>query len=162
MTRMTGGQAIVRSLKQYGVDTIFGLPGLQLDHFFNALYDEGNSIRAIQPRHEQGAAYMAYGYALSSGKVGTFAVVPGPGLLVFAGRAQNQLDAAGIKPVLVEEQELVGTLGVQPGLGEIQPALRPDRLAGGGGGEVPPQVLIVEEHLALAQTGRVQPERHIR
>lgn len=81
MTRMTGGQAIVRSLKQYGVDTIFGLPGLQLDHFFNALYDEGNSIRAIQPRHEQGAAYMAYGYALSSGKVGAFAVVPGPGLL---------------------------------------------------------------------------------
>ena len=81
MTRMTGGQAIVRSLKQYGVDTIFGLPGLQLDHFFNALYDDGNSIRAIQPRHEQGAAYMAYGYAMSSGKVGTFAVVPGPGLL---------------------------------------------------------------------------------
>jgi acetolactate synthase-1/2/3 large subunit len=81
MTRMTGGQAIVRSLKAYGVDTIFGLPGLQLDHFFNALYDEGNSIRAIQPRHEQGAAYMAYGYALSSGKVGAFAVVPGPGLL---------------------------------------------------------------------------------
>ena len=81
MTRMTGGQAIVRSLKQYRVDTIFALPGLQLDHFFNALYDEGNSIRTIQPRHEQGAAYMAFGYALSSGKVGTFAVVPGPGLL---------------------------------------------------------------------------------
>ena len=81
MTRMTGGQAIVRSLKQYGVDTIFGLPGLQLDHFFNALYDDGNSIRAIHPRHEQGAAYMAYGYAMSSGKVGTYAVVPGPGLL---------------------------------------------------------------------------------
>ena len=77
MTRMTGGQAIVRSLKAYGVDTIFGLPGLQLDHFFNALYDEGNSIRAIQPRHEQGAAYMAYGYALSSGRVGTFGL---PGL----------------------------------------------------------------------------------
>ncbi|GMQ75817.1 MAG: thiamine pyrophosphate-binding protein [Gammaproteobacteria bacterium] len=81
MTRMTGGQAIVRSLKQYGIDTIFALPGVQLDHFFNALYDEGNSIRAIHPRHEQGAAYMAFGYALSSGKVGAFAVVPGPGLL---------------------------------------------------------------------------------
>ena len=81
MTRMTGGQAIVRSLKQYGVDTIFGLPGLQLDHFFNALYDDGNSIRVIQPRHEQGDAYMAYGYAMSSGRVGTFAVVPGAGLL---------------------------------------------------------------------------------
>ncbi len=81
MTRMTGGQAIVRSLKLHGVDTLFALPGVQLDHFFNALYDEGNSIRAIQPRHEQGAAYMAFGYALSSGKVGTYAVVPGPGLL---------------------------------------------------------------------------------
>jgi acetolactate synthase-1/2/3 large subunit len=81
MTRMTGGQAIVRSLKAYGVDTIFCLPGVQLDHFFNALWEESNSIRAIQPRHEQGAAYMAYGYALSSGRVGTFAVVPGPGLL---------------------------------------------------------------------------------
>jgi acetolactate synthase-1/2/3 large subunit len=81
MTRMTGGQAIVRSLKAYGVDTLFALPGVQLDHFFNALYDEGNSIRTIQPRHEQGAAYMAFGYALSSGKVGAFAVVPGPGLL---------------------------------------------------------------------------------
>jgi acetolactate synthase-1/2/3 large subunit len=81
MTRMTGGQAIVRSLKAHGIDTLFALPGVQLDHFFNALYDEGNSIRAIQPRHEQGAAYMAYGYALASGKVGAFAVVPGPGLL---------------------------------------------------------------------------------
>ena len=81
MTRMTGGQAIVRSLKQYDIDTIFVLPGVQLDHFFNALYDEGNSIRAVHSRHEQGAAYMALGYAQSSGKVGTFAVVPGPGLL---------------------------------------------------------------------------------
>ena len=81
MTRMTGGQAIVRSLRQHGIDTIFALPGIQLDHFFNALYDEGNSIRTLQPRHEQGAAYMALGYALSSGKVGAFAVVPGPGLL---------------------------------------------------------------------------------
>ena len=81
MTRMTGGQAIVRSLEAYGIDTLFALPGVQLDHFFNALYDEGNTIRAIQPRHEQGAAYMAYGYALSSGRVGAFAVVPGPGLL---------------------------------------------------------------------------------
>ena len=81
MTKMTGGQAIVRSLKQYDVDTIFALPGVQLDHFFNALYDERNSLRAIQPRHEQGAAYMAFGYALSSGRVGAYAVVPGPGLL---------------------------------------------------------------------------------
>ncbi|NKC11847.1 MAG: hypothetical protein GKR94_06485 [Gammaproteobacteria bacterium] len=81
MARLSGGQAIVKSLKSYGVDTIFGLPGIQLDHLFNALYDEGNSIHVLNARHEQGTAYMAFGYAQSSGKVGVYAVVPGPGLL---------------------------------------------------------------------------------
>ncbi len=81
MARMTGGQAMVRSLIAHGVDTVFGIPGVQMDHFFNALYDERNSIRVIHTRHEQGAAYMAYGYAAATGRVGTVAVVPGPGLL---------------------------------------------------------------------------------
>ncbi|MGE0745106.1 MAG: thiamine pyrophosphate-binding protein, partial [Rhodospirillales bacterium] len=79
--RMTGGQALVRSLIQYGVDTIFAIPGVQLDHLFNAFYDERNRVRIIQTRHEQGTAYMAFGYAQSTGRVGTCAVVPGPGLL---------------------------------------------------------------------------------
>lgn len=81
MARMTGGRAIVRSIIEHGVDTIFGLPGIQLDHLFNALYDERNSVRVIHPRHEQAAGYMAYGYAQSTGKPGVYAVVPGPGLL---------------------------------------------------------------------------------
>ena len=81
MTRMTGGQALVKSITAHGVDTIFGLPGVQLDWFFNALHDEGNNIRVINSRHEQGVAYMAHGYAQSTGKVGAFAVVPGPGVL---------------------------------------------------------------------------------
>ncbi len=81
MARMTGGQALVKSLRNHGVDTIFGLPGVQLDGLFNALHDEGNAIRVIHTRHEQGAAYMAFGYAQSSGRVGVYAVVPGPGLL---------------------------------------------------------------------------------
>jgi acetolactate synthase-1/2/3 large subunit len=81
MTRMTGGQALVKSIIAHGVDTIFGLPGAQLDWFFNALHDEGNNIRVINSRHEQGVAYMAHGYAQSTGKVGAFAVVPGPGVL---------------------------------------------------------------------------------
>lgn len=81
MTRMTGGQAIVRSLRSYGVDTIFGIPGVQVDALYNALYDDRNAVRVIHTRHEQGAAYMAFGYAAATGKVGTCAVVPGPGLL---------------------------------------------------------------------------------
>ena len=79
--RMSGGAAIVRSLIAHGVDTVFGLPGIQLDHFFNALHDNSNEIRVINARHEQGTAYMAYGWAQSTGKVGAYAVVPGPGIL---------------------------------------------------------------------------------
>jgi acetolactate synthase-1/2/3 large subunit len=78
---MTGGQALVQSLKREGVRTVFGLPGTQLDYAFDALYDERESIRVIHTRHEQGAAYMADGYARVTGEVGVFLVVPGPGVL---------------------------------------------------------------------------------
>src|SRR5438132_10485444 len=78
---MTGGQALVRSLKREGVRTIFGLPGTQLDFAFDALYEERDAIRVIHTRHEQAAAYMADGYARSTGEVGVFLVVPGPGVL---------------------------------------------------------------------------------
>ncbi len=98
MTRMTGGQALVKSILRNGVDTIFGLPGVQMDHFFNALHDEGNRVRVIHTRHEQGAAYMAYGYAAASGRVGTYAVVTGPGFLN-AAAALSTAYAAGA-PVL--------------------------------------------------------------
>src|SRR5436309_14859440 len=95
VTRMTGGGALVESLRRHGVDTLFALPGVQNDALFNALYDAGGAraptrdpsralepaIRVIHTRHEQGAAYMAYGYAKSTGKVGAYAVVPGPGVL---------------------------------------------------------------------------------
>ncbi len=81
MPELTGGEAVVGSLKQHEVDTLFGVPGIQLDHLFNALHDERNALRVIQTRHEQGAAYMAYGYAASTGKPGVCVVVPGPGLL---------------------------------------------------------------------------------
>ena len=78
---MTTGQAIVKSLRAHDIDTVFGLPGIQLDYLFNAFHDEGNSLRIVHPRHEQAAGYMALGYAQATGRVGVFAVVPGPGLL---------------------------------------------------------------------------------
>jgi acetolactate synthase-1/2/3 large subunit len=78
---MTGGQALVESLKHEGVDTVFGLPGIQLDWAFDALYAERDSIKVIHTRHEQATAYMADGYARTTGRVGTCLVVPGPGLL---------------------------------------------------------------------------------
>jgi acetolactate synthase-1/2/3 large subunit len=81
MARMTGGRALVEMLCRHGVDTLFALPGVQNDALFVALYDAGDKIRVIHPRHEQAAAYMAFGYARASGKVGAYAVVPGPGVL---------------------------------------------------------------------------------
>ena len=81
MTRMTGGKALVEMLRRHAVDTIFALPGVQNDALFVAFYDAGEALRVIHTRHEQGAAYMAYGYARASGTIGAYAVVPGPGLL---------------------------------------------------------------------------------
>jgi len=79
--RMTGGAALVEMLRRHRVDTLFALPGVQNDALFNALYDAGGAIRVLHTRHEQGAAYMALGYAKATGRVGAFAVVPGPGVL---------------------------------------------------------------------------------
>ena len=81
MTEMTGGQALVQSLKIEGIDTIFGLPGVQLDFVFDALWEERESIAVLHTRHEQACAYMADGFARTTGRIGTLLVVPGPGLL---------------------------------------------------------------------------------
>jgi acetolactate synthase I/II/III large subunit len=74
-------EAVVRSLIVNGVDTIFGLPGVQNDVFFAALHDAQDKIRVVHTRHEQGAAYMALGAAMATGKPQAYVVVPGPGFL---------------------------------------------------------------------------------
>jgi len=80
-TSMTGAEALLGQILANGVDTVFGLPGGQLDHFFDAMFKSSDRLRLYCTRHEQGAAYMAFGYARSTGKVGTYTVVPGPGVL---------------------------------------------------------------------------------
>ena len=77
---MTGGEAMVRAAQANGIDTIFGLPGAQIYPLFDALY-RSPDITTIISRHEQGAAYMAMGYAKATGRPGAFSVVPGPGVL---------------------------------------------------------------------------------
>lgn len=78
--RMTGGEALVRAVIANGIDTVFGLPGAQIYPLFDALYRDG-SVNTVVSRHEQGAAYMALGYAKATGRPGAYAVVPGPGVL---------------------------------------------------------------------------------
>src|SRR5215468_807642 len=79
MPKMTGGQALAKSLYREGVRVIFGLPGVQLYHLLDGLYDEPG-IRFITTRHEQATTYMADGYARAGGGIGAALVVPGPGL----------------------------------------------------------------------------------
>src|ERR1051326_7568648 len=81
MQRMTAAEAIVASLLAHGLDTVYVLPGVHNDHLFDALFKAGEAIRTIHTRHEQGAAYMALGGALATGKPQAYVVVPGPGLL---------------------------------------------------------------------------------
>lgn len=81
MPRLTTGEIVAQSLIANGVDTVFGIPGAHMYAFNDALAREAGRIRFIHTRHEQGAGYMAYGYARSTGRVGAYTVVPGPGLL---------------------------------------------------------------------------------
>ncbi len=77
----TCAEQVVEALVAHGTRTIFCLPGVQNDGFFNALFDAGDAIRAVHVRHEQAAGYMALGAALATGKPAVYSVVPGPGFL---------------------------------------------------------------------------------
>jgi len=81
MQTLTTAQTVVSMLEVNGIDTLFCLPGVQNDPFFDALYDRTNAIRPIHARHEQACAYMALGYAMATGKPSAYVVVPGPGFL---------------------------------------------------------------------------------
>jgi acetolactate synthase I/II/III large subunit len=78
---MTTGEAAVAALVAHGLDTIYALPGIHNDDFFDALARNAEKIRTVHTRHEQAAAYMALGAALATGKPQAYCVVPGPGLL---------------------------------------------------------------------------------
>ncbi len=80
MTRpeLSVGEALVGLLEAYGVDTIFGIPGVHNIEMYRAL--PRSKIRHILPRHEQGAGFMADGYARATGKPGVCFTISGPGV----------------------------------------------------------------------------------
>ena len=78
---MTAAEAVVATLIAHGIDTVYALPGVQNDLLFEALFRFSDRLRTVHTRHEQGAAYMALGAALATGKPQAYAVVPGPGFL---------------------------------------------------------------------------------
>jgi acetolactate synthase-1/2/3 large subunit len=76
--RMTGGEALVASLQAHGVEVVFGFPGNHTIPIYEALRRQ-HAVRHVLVRHEQGAAFMADGYARSSGRTGVCVTTAGPG-----------------------------------------------------------------------------------
>ncbi|CAN5717626.1 5-guanidino-2-oxopentanoate decarboxylase [soil metagenome] len=74
-----GGDAVVRTLKANGIDVVFGIPGVHTLDIYDALIEDPD-LTHILARHEQGAGFMADGYARATGKPGTALIVTGPGL----------------------------------------------------------------------------------
>ena len=114
MAQVNGAESLVQSLAAHGVDTVFGLPGVQIMPIFDALHGHPE-IRVVNVRHEQAAAYMADGYARTSGKPGVALVVPGPGALNAAGALGTAYSASS--PVLLISGQIgTGDLGRRRGV----------------------------------------------
>ena len=106
--KITGREALIRSLLSEGVDTIFGYPGGQIIPVFDVLYDYKDKINHILVRHEQGATHAAEGYARTSGKVGVALVTSGPGATnTITGIADAMLDNT---PIVVISGQVPTTL----------------------------------------------------
>ncbi|KIC20154.1 5-guanidino-2-oxopentanoate decarboxylase [Leisingera sp. ANG-Vp] len=108
MTKQTVGEALVAGLKARGVSCVFGIPGVHTVELYRGLAASG--IRHVTPRHEQGAGFMADGYARASGKPGVAFVITGPGLTnTLTPMAQARADSV---PMLVlSGVNASGTLG---------------------------------------------------
>ena len=95
--KISGGEALMRSLEAEGVDTIFGYPGGSIMPVYDALFDHTDRIKHILVRHEQGAAHAAQGFARVSGKVGVCLVTSGPGATnTVTGIADAMMDSTPI------------------------------------------------------------------
>jgi acetolactate synthase-1/2/3 large subunit len=105
MEKITGSEALIKSLLAEGVDTLFGYPGGQIMPVFDALYDYTDRLRHILVRHEQGAVHAAQGYARVSGKPGVVIVTSGPG-------ATNAI--TGIADAMIDSTPLVVITGQVP------------------------------------------------
>ena len=105
-----GAEALMRSLVNEQVDTIFGYPGGSIMPVFDALYDHKEDFKQILVRHEQGALHAAQGYARSSGNVGVCIVTSGPGATnTLTGIADAMLDSTPV--VLIAGQVMSSVLG---------------------------------------------------
>src|SRR5688572_1673683 len=107
----TAADVLIDTLQDWGVDTVFGLPGDGINGIMEALRTRQDSIRFVQVRHEEAAAFMACGYAKFTGKLGVCLATSGPGAIhLLNGLYDAKLDG---QPVLAitgtPYHDLIGT-----------------------------------------------------
>ncbi len=105
---LTCGEAIIRLLEDYGVDTLFGIPGFHTLELYRGIAQ--SNIRHILPRNEQGAGFMADGYARSSGRPGVCTIISGPGVTNVS-TALGQAYANSVPVLLITSTNASHTLG---------------------------------------------------
>src|SRR5690554_5704701 len=111
---MTVGEGLISLLVSYAVDTVFGIPAVHTVELYRGL--ASSKIRHVTPRHDQGAAFMADGYARASGKPGVAFVITGPGLTNTI-TAIGQARADSVPMLVISGVNATATLG--KGLGHL-------------------------------------------
>nr|WP_240630755.1 acetolactate synthase large subunit [Mycolicibacterium sp. GF69] len=108
--QMTGAQAVIRSLEELDVDTIFGIPGGAVLPVYDPLFDS-QKLRHVLVRHEQGAGHAASGYAHATGKVGVMMATSGPGATnLVTPLADAQMDSIPVVAITGQVgRSLIGT-----------------------------------------------------
>ncbi len=95
--KIRGAEAVMQSLVQEKVETIFGYPGGAIMPIYDALYDFRDTVNHVLVRHEQGAIHAAQGYARTSGKVGVCFATSGPGATnLITGLADAMIDSTPV------------------------------------------------------------------
>jgi acetolactate synthase-1/2/3 large subunit len=151
--QLTGAQAVVRSLEEIGVDTIFGIPGGAVLPVYDPLFDS-QKLRHVLVRHEQGAGHAASGYAHATGKVGVMMATSGPGATnLVTPLADAQMDSIPVVAITGQVgRTLIGTDAFQEAdiSGITMPITKHNFLVRNGD-DIP---RVIAEAFHIAATGR--------
>jgi len=154
----TCGEVLVKLLEDYGVEQVFGIPGVHTVELYRGL--ARSRINHVTPRHEQGAGFMADGYARTSGKPGVCFIITGPGMTNIT-TAMGQAYADSIPMLVISSVQTRSQLG--GGRGKLHELPNQSALVGGvaafshtlmSAAELPG---VLARAFALFQAGRPRP-----
>ncbi len=154
----TCGEVLVKLLEGYGVEQVFGIPGVHTVELYRGL--AASPIEHVTPRHEQGAGFMADGYARTSGKPGVCFIITGPGLTNIT-TAMGQAYADSIPMLVISSVQSRNQLG--GGRGKLHELPNQSALVAGvaafshtlmSAAELP---AVLARAFALFQAGRPRP-----